>query len=182
MEILGQLLDLCKEQNIEFTDLGSFCCIQRKNNTSEDRSKTEDDTKIKEGIDLLTRREPEVMKFLVCWTCKEFGHFSSKCPKRLRKSRRNFLSNKDEEFLNDCDKIKKKEVVEEIALVTIIDLEANHESVEVIIDNDLHNNVKTKEIRGEESVVPKIRVEGETPTPNKNMMRNHMANQIIGSK
>ena len=64
MEILGELLDLCKEQNIGFTDPESFYYIQIKNNTSEDRSKIEDDTKIKGGIDLLTKREPEGMKFL----------------------------------------------------------------------------------------------------------------------
>ena len=30
MEILGELLDLCKEQSIEFSDPKSFYCIQKK--------------------------------------------------------------------------------------------------------------------------------------------------------
>ena len=51
-----------------------------------------------------------------------------------------------ERFLNDCDDkdnepklVKKDEVLEEIALVTIVDLEANHENMEVIIKNDSQN-------------------------------------------
>ena len=47
--------------------------------------------------------------------------------------------------MNDCDEdnelelVKEKEVLEEIALVTIFDPKANHENVEVIISNDLQN-------------------------------------------
>ena len=49
-------------------------------------------------------------------------------------------------------------------------------------NNDLQNNMQTKEVREEQRVLPKIRVEAVTPTPNKNMMRNHPTNQIIGTK
>ena len=55
-------------------------------------------------------------------------------------------------------------------------------------NNDLQNNVQTKVAREEQSIVPKIRVEETpnsveaTPTPNRNMIRNHPTNQIIGSK
>ena len=59
-----------------------------------------------------------------------------------------------ERILNGCDVndkelelVKKEEVVEEIALVTIFDPKANHENVEVIIEtnNDLQNGNQTKE-------------------------------------
>ena len=122
MKILGELLDFCKEQSIEFSDQESFYCIQKKSSTSKYRSISKEDIKIKEGIDLLTRREPKGMKKFVCWTCKEFGHFSSRCPKRVRKYRKSSLSDEDEEFkasmkrfLNDYDdkdnelKLAKKE-------------------------------------------------------------------------
>lgn len=66
--------------------------------TRKDKSRSKEDIKIKEGIYLLTKREPEGMKNFVCWTCKYFGHFSSRCPKRLRKTRKNSLSDEDEEF------------------------------------------------------------------------------------
>ena len=36
--------------------------------------------------------------------------------------------------------------------------------------------------REEQNIVPQIRIEAETPTPNKNLIRNHPAKQIIGSK
>ena len=53
MEILGELSDLCKEQSIEFLDPKILCCIQKYKSTSKDRSRSEEDIKIKEGIDLL---------------------------------------------------------------------------------------------------------------------------------
>ena len=77
---------------------------------------------------MLTRREPKGMKSLICWICKDFGHLSRKFPKRLRRKIKSFLSNKDEELSNDC---KKREVIEKIDLITIVDLEANHESMKV---------------------------------------------------
>lgn len=88
IEILGELSYLCKEKSIEFTNLESFYCIQGNNSTSTNEARSKEDIKVKEGIDLLTKMELEGMKFFVCWTCKEFGHFSSKCPKRLRKTKK----------------------------------------------------------------------------------------------
>ena len=51
-------------------------------------------------------------------------------------------------------------------------------------NNDLQNDVLTFKHRGEQSSEPReeIRVEMSTPTPNKNMTRNHPPEQIIGSK
>ena len=132
MEILGELSDLCKEQSIEFLDPKFFCCIQKNKSTSKDRSRSEEDIKIKEGIDLLTKREPEGMKIFVCWICKEFGHFSSRCPKRLRKARKNLLSDQVEEFrasmersLKDCVNesrlLNEKHDLKETTLVTIME-------------------------------------------------------------
>ena len=48
--------------------------------------------------------------------------------------------------------------------------------------NDLQNNVQTKEIRREQSIAPKIRVEESTMVTNKNMTKNHPGDHIIGSK
>ena len=49
-------------------------------------------------------------------------------------------------------------------------------------NNDLQNNVQTEEIREEYSLVPEIRIEVVTPTTNRNMIRNHPVDQIIGCK
>ena len=132
------------------------------------------------------------MEIFACWTCKEFGHFSSTCPKRVRKTRKSFLSDEDEEFkasmerfLKDCDNelemVKKNEVGEEIALVTIVDPKANHENVEVIINKDLQNEGETRQ---EQSSKPSVepRVEITTPILGKNMIRNHPSEQIIRRK
>ena len=48
--------------------------------------------------------------------------------------------------------------------------------------NDLQNNVQIQEIREEQSTIPKIRIEFVTPTTNRNMIKNHPVDQIIGSK
>ena len=42
--------------------------------------------------------------------------------------------------------------------------------------------MQIEEIRGEESIVPEIRLEVATPIVNTNMTRNHPIDQIIGSK
>ena len=51
-------------------------------------------------------------------------------------------------------------------------------------NNDLQNDVLTFEHRGEHSSEPReeIRVEMSTPTPNRNLTRNHPLEKIIGSK
>ena len=43
-------------------------------------------------------------------------------------------------------------------------------------------NVKIEIIREEQNIVPEIRIEVVTPIPNKNFIRNHPIDQIIGSK
>ena len=158
MEIPGELSSLFKEQIIEFTNPEYFCFIKENRSTRKDRSRSQEDMKIKESIDLLMKREPEGMDIFLCWTCKEFGHFLFRWLKRVRKTRKSARFDDEEEFnvsngtmerfLNDYDDndnelelVKKEEVVEEIALVTIVDPKANHENVEVIIEtnNDLQN-------------------------------------------
>ena len=49
-------------------------------------------------------------------------------------------------------------------------------------NNDLQYNVQNKIMREEQRIVLEIRIEVVAPTPNKNLIRNHPANQIIGSK
>ena len=46
----------------------------------------------------------------------------------------------------------------------------------------MQNNVQIEDMRENQNVVPKIRIEPATPTPNRNLIRNHPADQIIGSK
>ena len=104
-----------------------------------------------------------------------------------------------ERFLNDCDKdnelelVKEKEVVEEIALVTIIDDDGEEDNSRIVrqnveflfkINNDLQNDVLTIEKREEQRFEPReeIRVEISTPTPSKNLTKKHPPEQIIGSK
>ena len=82
--------------NIECPDLESFCCIQKNRSTSKDRSKLEEDMKIKKGIYLLMKRELEGMKIFIFWTCTKICNFSSRCPKRVRKYRKSSLSDEDE--------------------------------------------------------------------------------------
>ena len=48
-------------------------------------------------------------------------------------------------------------------------------------NNDMQNNVQIEDVREEQNAVPEIRVEAVTPTPNRNLTRNHRADQIIGS-
>ena len=61
MELLGETSEMCKELRIEFPNPKSFCCIQKNISTSKDRFKYEEDMKIKEGIDLLMKRESKGM-------------------------------------------------------------------------------------------------------------------------
>ena len=49
-------------------------------------------------------------------------------------------------------------------------------------NNNLQNNLQIEKLREDQSIVHEIRVEVATPTKNKNMMRNHPPDQIIGSK
>lgn len=52
-----------------------------------------------EGIALLVRRELEGKKIFKYWTCNKFGHYSSKCPKRVKNYKRNFKPRKPRECL-----------------------------------------------------------------------------------
>ena len=46
-------------------------------------------------------------------------------------------------------------------------------NIELILktNNNFQNNVQTKEIRGEQSIVPKIRVEATNPMKNRNIIK-----------
>ena len=46
--------------------------------------KFEEDRNIK-GVALLVKREKGDKKIYKCWTCDEYGHYASKCPKREKK-------------------------------------------------------------------------------------------------
>ena len=48
-------------------------------------SRSDEDRKI-EGVALLVRREKDGKKIFKCWTCNEFCHYASKCPKRGEKN------------------------------------------------------------------------------------------------
>ena len=85
MELLGERLELYRDLSIELLD----------RSTRNDKSVFEKEMKIKEGIDLLMKREPEGMKVFSCWTCNEFGNFSSTFPKRVRKSRKSSFYDED---------------------------------------------------------------------------------------
>lgn len=105
------------------------------------------------------------MKFFVCWTWKEFGHFSSRYPKRLRKNRKNVLSNKVEEFRKSMERslkdsvdesrlVKEEQVSEETTLVAIIKstnviIDDKFRLQEIIVDYNLDDDDVTKLINDE---------------------------------
>ena len=71
-------------------------------------SRSEEDKKTKEEVALLVRREIWCKKIFKCWTCDEYGHYASKCPKREKKYKGNYKPRKDRECLyanedNDYD-------------------------------------------------------------------------------
>ena len=53
--------------------------------SNKNREKEVEEKKIEEGLALLMKRELGGSRILVCWTCKELGHYSYKCPKREKK-------------------------------------------------------------------------------------------------
>ena len=63
--------------------------------------------------------------------------------------------NKCDDKANDLELVKKEEVLEEIALVTIVDLKAKYENEIFFFEtiNDLKNDVLTIEKRGEKKQV-----------------------------
>ena len=86
------------------------------------RVKLEEDKKIDEGIALLLKRELEGKRVFKCWTCKEYGHFASNCPKRENKYKRNFYSRRARNYLyaNDEEESEERsESEDEVGFVSI---------------------------------------------------------------
>ena len=52
-----------------------------------------DEEKIEDGVALLVKIEKDGKKIFKCWTCNEYGHYVSKCPKREKKYRGKYLRN-----------------------------------------------------------------------------------------
>ena len=83
----------------------------------------EADKKIK-GETLLVRREKWGKKIFKCWTCDEYGHYASKCPKREKKYKGNYKPRKDRLCLyaneeNDSDEQIVSDSDDEIGFVVI---------------------------------------------------------------
>ena len=55
--------------------------------------------KIKEGVALLVEREKDGKNVFKCWTCNEYGHYASKCPKREKKFKGRFRSRRSRKCL-----------------------------------------------------------------------------------
>ena len=75
-------------------------------------SRSDEDRKIEEGVAFLVRREKDGKKIFKCWTCNEFGHYASKCPKRGRKYRGKFKPKRDRDCLyaNEEDESDDQEI------------------------------------------------------------------------
>ena len=87
-------------------------------------SKADEDRKIEEGVALLIRREKDGKKIFKCWTCNEYGHHASKCPKRVKKYRGNFKPRNDRNcmYVNEEEESDEQTVSgsdEEIGFVAI---------------------------------------------------------------
>ena len=48
---------------------------------------------------LLVEREKDGKNIFKCWTCNEYGHYASKCPKRERKFKGRFKSRRPRNYL-----------------------------------------------------------------------------------
>ena len=92
-------LSVCPSLSRSVSTIGDYA------NSNKSRSK--EDRTIEEGISLLITRAPNGKIIFKCWTCNEFSHYASKCPKREKKYKNNFKSwiprdclcaNKDDEF------------------------------------------------------------------------------------
>ena len=55
--------------------------------------------KIQEGVALLVEREKYGKNIFKCWTCNQYGHYASKCPKRERKYMGRFKSRRPKNCL-----------------------------------------------------------------------------------
>jgi hypothetical protein len=104
---------------------------------------SEEDVKINEVIALLVRRGKRGKKIFRCWTCDEYAHYASNCPKREKKYKGNhkpikdrdcFYANEDYDFdeqalsAND-DEIGfvaiNEEIIEKVALVSQVEKKSN---------------------------------------------------------
>ena len=54
---------------------------------------------IDEVVAFLVRREKGGKKIFRCWTCDEYGHYASKCPKMEKKYKGNHKPRKDRDYL-----------------------------------------------------------------------------------
>ena len=77
-------------------------------NGSASSSKTIDE-KIKGGVALLVEREVDGKKIFKCWTCNEYGHYASKCPKREKKYKGRFRSRRPRNYLYDNEEEEEEE-------------------------------------------------------------------------
>ena len=62
------------------------------------RSRKSDEDKIEEGVALLVKKENDGKNFFNYWTCNEFGHYASKCPKREKNYRGQFKPRRSRDF------------------------------------------------------------------------------------
>ena len=101
---------------------------------SNDKSMEE---KIQEGVALLVKREKYCKNIFKCWTCNEYGHYASKCPKRERKYKGRFKSRRPRNFLyaneeEDEEEFDQNMSEDELGFVTIkeddLDREIREES------------------------------------------------------
>lgn len=98
-----------------FSALNVFPCLSRSASThgdftSSSRTRSKEERNIEEDIAFLVRREPHDKKILKCWTCNEFGHYASKCPKGQKNYKRNFKPRKPRDYLyaNEDDESKER--------------------------------------------------------------------------
>ena len=54
---------------------------------------------IDECVALLLEREVDGKKIFICWTCNEYGHYASKCPKRGKNFKGRFRSRRTRDCL-----------------------------------------------------------------------------------
>ena len=80
--------------------------------------------KKRQKISILVKREKDGKKIFICWTCNEFSHYASKCPKSEKKYKGKFKPRRDRGFLyvneeDDSDDQVVSASDEEIGFVTI---------------------------------------------------------------
>lgn len=98
-----------------FSTLSVCLSLSRSVSTSGDyarrnKSRSQEYKRIEEGISLFVRRELGSKIIFECWACNEFGHYTSKFPKREKKYKKNFMSIRPRDFLyaNEDDEYKER--------------------------------------------------------------------------